>query len=205
MKAIVTSLAAGLALLAASAASAWAGPQDDDVLAEMNYARTEPQAYARELREAAYDRDRGRADPGFGYEDPYALDEAIDFLERQDPLPPLRADRRLAAAARAHTAVQSVRGDVGHGAPGNLGARLQRQGLYAGLSAENISYGYVSPRDVVRQLIVDSGVRNRGHRANIFGRAYQVAGVACGRHPTFGAMCVIDFAGAVMERGGGDR
>ena len=205
MKAIVTTLATGLGLLAVSAVSAWAGPQDDDVLAEMNFARTQPQAYARELRDASYDRDRGRGDPGFGYEDPYALDEAIDFLERQAPLPPLRADRRLAAAARAHTAVQSVRGDVGHGAQGGLGRRLNRQGVYAGLSAENISYGYASPRDVVRQLIVDSGVAGRGHRNNIFGRAFQVAGVACGRHPIFGSMCVIDFAGAVMERGADDR
>ena len=52
----------------------------------------------------------------------------------------------------------------------------------------------------MRQLIVDSGVPNRGHRLNIFSRGYQAAGVGCARHSVYGAMCVIDFAGAIVQR-----
>jgi uncharacterized protein YkwD len=77
-----------------------------------------------------------------------------------------------------------------------LSQRLDAHGVRAGLAAENISYGYQSPKAVVRQLIVDSGVPDRGHRVNIFGRNYQAAGVSCAPHKQWGAMCVIDFGGA---------
>jgi uncharacterized protein YkwD len=170
---------------------------DDEVLAEMNFARAHPAAYARELRDETQRDDRYSS---LAYEDRGAVDEAIEFLMRQPPLQPLQTDDRLAAAARAHTSAQGPRGELGHGAPGSLGRRLQNNGLWAGLAAEDISYGHDTARDVVRQLIIDSGVPDRGHRKNIFGRAYQVAGVGCGAHSVYGSMCVIDFAGALVQR-----
>lgn len=162
---------------------------DDAVLAELNYARAHPAEYARELR-----RD---ADPAGDRE---ALEEAIDFLERQQPLPPLQADRRIAVAAREHSRAQAASGSVGHGVAGGLGRRLRDNGVWAGLSAENISYGNDTATGVIRQLIIDSGVPGRGHRRNIFSTGYQLAGVACGPHPTYDVMCVIDFAGALAAR-----
>lgn len=168
------------------APSAFALSLDDAVLAEMNYARAHPDAYARELRR----------DPDAGG-DPAAVEEAIDFLERQPPLAPLEGDRRIAAAAREHSRAQAVSGAVGHGAAGGLGRRLQQNGVWAGLSAENISYGNGAATGVIRQLIIDSGVPGRGHRRNIFSASYQLAGVACGPHPTYDVVCVIDFAGAL--------
>jgi len=177
-----------------------AGTLEDDVLAELNFARTQPRQYARELqREAA----SARREIGYADEDPGAVDEAIAFLMRQEPLPPLRGDRRLADAALAHALRQGPRGDVGHGGETggeSLGQRLQRSGVWAGLAAENISYGYETPREVIRQLIVDAGVASRGHRKNIFGKAFQAVGVGCGPHRTYAAMCVIDFAGAFVVR-----
>lgn len=169
--------------------SAQAARLDEAVLDELNFARARPAEYARELR-----RELNRSD------DPAAVEEAIDFLERQASLPPLESDRRVAAAARQHAQAQGARGDVGHGAAGGLGQRLRGQGVWAGLSAENISYGFDDARDVVRQLIIDSGVPGRGHRRNIFASGYQLAGVACGPHRAYGAMCVIDFAGALVPR-----
>jgi uncharacterized protein YkwD len=181
---------AGLPFLAlAPAAHAASARLDDAVLDELNFVRARPAEYARELRREIRNSD-----------DPAAVEEAVDFLERQAALPPLEQDRRVAAAARQHAQTQGARGDVGHGAAGGLGQRLRGQGVWAGLSAENISYGLDDPRDVVRQLIVDSGVPGRGHRRNIFGSGYQLAGVACGPHRAYGFMCVIDFAGALPPR-----
>jgi hypothetical protein len=191
-------VALSLCLLALAPGAAVAGGFDDEVLAEVNFARAHPADYARELRDAARQADEG--DSGFVYEDREAVEEAIDFLMRQPPLQPLEPDGRLAAAAQAHTNAQGPRGELGHGAPGALGQRLQHNGLWAGLAAEDISYGHDTARDVVRQLIIDSGVPNRGHRNNIFGRGYQMAGVGCGRHSVYGSMCVIDFAGALAQR-----
>lgn len=159
------------------------------VLDEINYVRANPQAYAREL---------SRTEPAMG-EDPNALDEAVAELSRQRPLPPLGADERIDEAARDHAHAQGQRGEVGHGATGSLGQRLRKYGVHAGMSAENISYGYENPRDVVRQLVVDSRVPGRGHRRNILSTGYSAAGVACGGHRAYGAMCVIDFAGAMPE------
>lgn len=182
------------AALAASlvAAPALAGALDDAVLDELNFARAHPSKYADELRRHLRSGDQD--------DDSDAVEEAIDFLERQPVLAPLSADPRIAAAARAHTRAQGARGEVGHGPAGGLGRRLQANGVWAGMSAENISYGYDDAREVVRQLIVDSQVAGRGHRRNIFTGAYRSAGVACGPHREYGVMCVIDFAGAVVER-----
>ena len=179
------------ALAFASPVVAFAGGLDDAVLAELNYARAHPDDYARELRQQL------RAS---GDDDPDAVEEAIAFLEHQPALPPLARDSRIAAAAHTYAAAQGLRGDLGHGPAGGLGQRLRDNGVWAGLSAEDISYGYDEPRAVVRQMIVDSGVPGRGHRRNIFSGSYSVAGVACGPHRTYRAMCVIDFAGAIVQR-----
>ena len=186
-----------LLLLAASVAGARERSLDSDVLYELNLARTQPQAYAQALQDAAY---RSRASGA--YDDPAAYAEAVEFLRRQSPLPPLGVDPALENAALSHADDQGFRGGYGHqGAGGeSLGERLRRHGAFASLMAEDISYGYATPREVVLQLIVDSGVPSRGHRANIFNPAFREAGVACGPHRLYGAMCVVDFAGALMRR-----
>jgi hypothetical protein len=173
---------------------------EDAVLAELNHARAHPQAYARQLRrqQVALARYGGEPD-GMAQEDPQAVEDAIDFLMRQRPLPPLARNGRLAAAAREHAARQGPTGQVGHGPAGSLGRRLQENGLYAGLEAESISYGQRTPGDVVRQLLVDSRVPDRAHRRDLLGDAFQAAGVGCGRHARWGSMCVIDLAGAIVR------
>jgi len=194
-------LAAPVLILAAPGA-ARAGGFEDAVLAEINQVRAHPQAYARQLRREQLRAARYYGEEGYGVtrDDPDAVEDAIDFLMRQSPLPPLSRDSRLAAAAHVHASRQGATGGVGHGAPGSLGRRLQAQGLYAGIEAESISYGQRSPQDVVHQLVVDSGVPNRGHRKDMFGHAFQAAGVACGPHAQWGAMCVIEYAGAIVRR-----
>lgn len=182
---------AALAFALAWSPAAFALSLDDAVLAELNYARAHPADYAREMR---------REPGGYANDDRAAFAEAVDFLEQQPALAPLKDDRRIATAAREHAQSQSASGAVGHGAPGGLGRRLRENGVWAGLSAENIAYGSRTATDVVRQLIVDSGVPNRGHRKNIFSGGYQLAGVACGPHPTYDVVCVIDFAGALAAR-----
>jgi len=188
-------LAAVLAI--APIASARERSIETGVLDELNYARTQPQAYARVLQDVAY---RSRA--GGAYDDPAALREALTFLERQPPLPPLSADDALGQAALAHVDFQARDGSVGHVGPGGetLSQRLRRYGAFASLMGENIAYGYGDPREVVSQLIVDSGVPGRGHRANIFNPSYREVGIACGPHPVYRVMCVTDFAGTLMRR-----
>lgn len=184
-------VAIAAALLTAGPAAASDG-LERAVLKEMNFARTNPAEYARTLA----------AHPPLPGESDADIEEAVRFLFRQKPLAALKPHEGLEAAAASHASAQGRTTLIGHTSPGGttFSQRLQAAGVDAGLSAENISYGYDDARSVVRQLIVDSGVPNRGHRLNIFGGGYEAAGVSCHGHRRYGAMCVIDFAGALLAR-----
>ncbi|PYL98633.1 MAG: CAP domain-containing protein [Verrucomicrobia bacterium] len=129
-----------------------------------------------------------------------ALDDAIQFLRRAKPQPPLALSPGLCLAAADHCREQ-VGGAIGHygsrsGDPGN---RISRYGVVSQGWAENIAYGRHTAREIVLALIVDDGVRGRGHRKNIFNPTYNVAGAAYGPHARFGSVCSIDFASGYAE------
>ncbi|HEX8853921.1 MAG TPA: hypothetical protein VF754_10570 [Pyrinomonadaceae bacterium] len=52
-------------------------------------------------------------------------------------------------------------------------------------------------------MLVDDGVKNRGHRMRIFNSDYTVAGISCGEHSKLGSMCVITFAAGFAEKQAG--
>ncbi|QJU59205.1 CAP domain-containing protein [Sphingomonas sp. AP4-R1] len=171
------------------------------VLAALNDARLNPQAYIADL--AAY-RKRFKNKlvtmPGsrvkyLTREGTVPIDEAVEFLNSEESRSQLRAGSILAAAAADHVAEQGRSGHTGHiGSNGSGPAdRTSRRGG-GRLVAEVITYGAFDAADVVRQLIVDDGVPDRGHRSAIFADRLRYAGVACGYHPKFRTMCVIDMA-----------
>ena len=177
------------------------------VLAEINMARTAPRNYAGFLREFR-SRFQGKSYflPGSRVrvqtsEGVAAVDEAIKYLSRQKPLPALSWSAGLAAAAGELASEQGSSGATGHTGVQSRGMRerVERQGKWEGRIGENIAYGPEDARGMVMQLIIDDGVPDRGHRKNHFGPSYGAAGVACGSHPRFGNMCVIDFAGRFRE------
>lgn len=178
----IASFVATLSLLAGASFAADSG----SVLAELNFARTNPQAYARVIAQSAPAGDRD-------------AEEAIRFLEKASPLQPLSPSTGLSQGAGLHVASQGPTGGFGHGS--SPFSRMDKFGKRTGAAGENISYGKSDARGVVCQLIIDKGVSSRGHRKNIFNRAYAVAGVASGSHAKFGSMCVIDFAAKYVERG----
>jgi len=177
------------------------------VLAEMNLARTAPRTYAGYLRELR-GRFRGKSYllPGSSsrvttVEGRGAVDEAIKYLSRQKALATLGWSDGLAAAAAELAEEQGRSGATGHVGrqSGGIKERIERHGKWERQIGENIGYGPESARDMVMQLIIDDGVKGRGHRKNIFAKAFTTAGVACGPHPRFDTMCVIDFSGGFRE------
>jgi len=129
-----------------------------------------------------------------------ALDDAIQFLRRAKPQLPLALSPGLCLAAADHCREQAG-GAMGHyGSHGSdPGNRISRYGTVSQGWAENIAYGRHSAREIVVGLIVDDGVRGRGHRKNIFNPTYNVAGAAYGSHARFGGVCSIDFASGYAE------
>lgn len=173
-----------------------------DIVAELNAARTDPAAYARKARalRALYRGDRIER-PGevaeVTREGMAAVDEAIAFLERQAPLPPLRNSPLLARAAADHAGEQARTGGVAHdGADGSSPAdRMRRYGRWSA-TGEAIAYGRDRAGDVILQLIIDDGVADRGHRRILFNPAYGLVGASCAPHPVWRRACVLDFARA---------
>ena len=161
------------------------------ILAEINFARTQPQTYAGIV-----------ASSGSGSR---AAGEAVRFLERAAPLPPLEYSDALSQAALSHVIDQGGAGGFGHA--GSDGARsfdrIARYGQWQGAVGENIDYGSRDARTIVVRLIVDDGIAGRKHRVNIFNKSYRVAGIAAGAHTRYGGMCVMDFAGDFIARGNG--
>lgn len=123
------------------------------------------------------------------------LDEAVDFLQKHPARKPLQMSEILRQAAADHVAEQGRTGDTGHyGADGSSpGDRAAKHGGGTQV-AEVIAYGITDAEDAVRQLIIDDGVADRGHRIALFADHLRYAGIACGPHPEFGTMCVIDLA-----------
>jgi uncharacterized protein YkwD len=174
-----------------------------EVLAEINLARQNPKRYADHLREfRKWFHGKSYRLPGTGArvdtrEGGRAVDEAIRFLTRQRPLPPLYWEEGLREAADDLAMEEGLTGAVGHRGESTGGPRerIESHGEWRGTIGENIFYGPGDARQVVISLIVDDGVPDRGHRKNIFSPKFAKAGVACGPHPDFRTVCVIDFAG----------
>ena len=182
--------------ITALSASAFAGDSSDDIVAEINLARTAPQQYAQILasRTAGY---RGIEGEG-------VVRDAIHFLEKQRPLAPLTVSEGMRSSALTHVLDVGSRGGRGHvGSNGSQPPdRMERFGKWTGRWGENIDYGQRDARATVIRLIVDDGVRGRGHRKNIFSSDFHVAGSATGFSASFGSMCVIDFAAGFVEAPG---
>ncbi|MHB8121653.1 MAG: CAP domain-containing protein [Desulfuromonadaceae bacterium] len=178
------------------------------VLKEINLARTDPHAYAGFIRQfRSQFRGKYYLQPGNTTriqttEGVAAVDEAIKYLSRLKPLPPLAWSNGLAAAAAELADEQERSGATGHNGRKSHGMRerIERHGEWSGTIGENIGYGPEGARNMVIQLIVDDGVPGRGHRVNTFRGDYRTAGVACRAHPRFGSMCVVDFAGGFRDR-----
>lgn len=213
--AVLSTAAAALAgaLVAAPLAAQSPSRLEQGALEETNLARTNPRAYAAYLL-PMLDWFQGdvmyRPGSSIGIrttEGRAAVREAIAFLRRQKALPALEWSRGLWRAARDHARDLGPSGAMGHeGSDGStMDQRMTRYGEWQGTAAENIDYGSDEPRQVVISLIIDDGVRNRGHRANIFNPSLRVAGVGCGPHERYRQVCVIDYAGGYEEAGRRER
>lgn len=204
--------AAILVLLLQFSFSAPAGDPglEQSVLAEINVLRTAPASYTGFLEQLLPKfRNNRLVIDNIGYltrEGAAAVREAIVFLRRARPVPPLSWSPALARAAADHVADQARRGGIGHGGSDGSrpAARIRRYGTPAGKTGEGIAYGFCGPttgRTVVLQLLIDDGVPSRSHRAQLFEPAFRLAGIACGMHPRYVNNCVIEYAAGFTARG----
>jgi len=161
------------------------------VIRELNLARENPKLYATFAAESR---------PFHMIEHGRAVDEAVRFLNNARSLPPLTLSPGMCRAAADHC-VEQVAGQLGHDGNDHSspGQRISRYGSWSSSWGENISYSQKTARGVVLALIIDDGVRSRGHRKNIFSPKFNYAGAASGPHARYRTVCTIDFAGGYAE------
>ncbi len=128
-----------------------------------------------------------------------ALYECVNELKKATPKPIMYPSSALTKAATDHRKDQSETGKTGHtGSDGStLKERIERYGTWQERISENIAYGNTSARQIVVFLLIDDGVKSRGHRKNLLNPDLKKVGVSFGKHPVYGTMCVTDFAGGI--------
>jgi uncharacterized protein YkwD len=178
-----------------------------DLIAETNAVRRDPSGYSRYLEEMVPQfegkllRRPGRAVLRTE-EGARAVREAIRALRITRPMGTLRWSKGMTAAARDHVRDQGPTGLMEHrGSDGSTPAqRVSRYGRWHASVGENIAFGPNPAREVVLQLIVDDGIRDRGHRKNLLAPDFGAVGAACGPHARYQQICVIDYAVRFTER-----
>jgi uncharacterized protein YkwD len=183
-------------------------PQEREILAEINLARTNPAQYLRYLEDfkASYRGKEIKYSDGSTLvtnEGVSALEEAINFVRSLKPLLPLELRQGLILGAKDHVNDLVKSGQSGHrGSDGSmLEDRLNRYGNWSVSVGEDIVYRSRKAREDVIALIIDDGVKSRGHRKNIFKSDFHVVGLALSPTSKIPPMCVITFAGGFADRG----
>ena len=151
---------------------------EEELLAELNRARTQPKASADTIAERLkhfrgndyYPPARGGKTAVPTKEGTVTVREAMRVLQALTPLPALVLEegRGLSLAAEDHLTDRGTTGHIGHeGADGSHhNDRQARYGAPSGKTGECLWFGRAdaSARQMVEDLLVDDGVPSRGHR-----------------------------------------
>lgn len=128
------------------------------------------------------------------------INEAVNFLNTVKPCNnTLTQVLTLSNIGFDWVSIQDTNASTGHG---DLVARVNPYGTYRAL-AENISYGFTEPTDIIAMLIIDHNVPSRGHRKNIFNCVYDQIGIGYGNHQQFQSEVVMIFASGFIPRKAG--
>lgn len=177
---------------------------EKNVVLEMNMARSNPKKYAELYIEPRTKKFNGNIYDNalMTNEGVAAVNECVKFMNSQKSLPAFVPSKGLSKAAQYHSSTQSLTDKTGH--DGTDGSdpfeRMMRYGSFT-TAGENIDYGATSAREIVISLLIDDGVKNRGHRNNIMSKSFTTVGVGyADKHKKYGSECVIDYSGPYVEK-----
>ena len=183
---------------------------EKDVILEMNKVRTDPKKYAKlylQPRLKYYQKNNYMV-PGeitlITKEGAKAVKECIKALNKTKSMGILKPEKGLYLAAKDHVKDQGKTGQTGHTGSDKSSPkdRIVRHGSFGSSwsMAENIAYGSVTGRDIVVDLLIDDGVKNRGHRVNILNGDFTQTGAAYGEHAKIRTTCTIVYARGFISK-----
>ena len=185
-------------------------PLIEEIVRELNAVRQAPARYAEEVikpRLAYFERKMYKAPgcvPLLTQEGASAVKECIRVLKAASPAGKVELNEGLNRAAQWLADDQAKTGRAGHiGSDGsNLVKRIERFGTWGGSVGENCAYGLKEAREIVVQLLIDDGVRNRGHRKTILNPAFTKVGAGYSEagKAAYGAVAVMDFAASFTAK-----
>lgn len=181
---------------------------EQELLSEINFARTRPNEYANYLEQLKPLYSGKEFKPAGGrhavvtVEGWPAVAEAVAAMRSARPAPALAASVGMCCGASELTRDQKKSGRTGHqGSDGSFcEQRAERFGTWLAPIGENLSYGHLTARERVLGLLIDDGVGSRGHRKRLLDSAYKVVGIACDDHGSEETLCVITLAGGFTDR-----
>ena len=132
-----------------------------------------------------------------------AYEDAISFLEQQEPVSPLTKEIKLSYAAQDLVKDIGERGVVSHKDKDGLYAseRIEKYCEWDFCANEVIEVSSKNAQDILISLLVDDGFRNRPDRKALFQHIYNYVGIACGPHSEYEIVTVIVFAGGIRQKG----
>ena len=147
---------------------------------EQNKIRTDPKSYISKLQSwLPKFRDNTlyllKENPLKTFEGKHAIEEAIRFLSKQNPLPPLVYSEALSKAASDHIKDIGEKGLTSHeGSNGEtVSDRIEKYTEWDGSCAENIDFGFTEPENIIMNLLIDDGVDERYQRSNLFSSVFK--------------------------------
>ncbi len=180
---------------------------NEEVFILLNKARREPGWVADELNKLKkFYKDKEYRNPNLGFhllteEGVKAIEDAIHYLRNEIyPQKELALSQPLSDAARElvdHIGPNGYTSHMDH--EHSMEVRVKSRFNETGSLAENVSFGWSDPKEIVFQLIIDDGVSTRGHRKNIYEGAFDKVGISSGEHKGYQHCCVIEFHGRAKE------
>ena len=166
-----------------------------------NELRTKPQNFLPKLRDLLpHFKDKVFTIPGEEpiqtFEGITAVEEAIDFLKSQKPVKELTLNEDISKACKDHLEDIGPKGMTSHeGINGtNIGDRIEKYCEWDGSCAENMDFGFKKAENILLNMLIDDGVKERFQRFNLFNPDFQIIGIAVGPHKIYGICAVVGFS-----------
>jgi uncharacterized protein YkwD len=176
-----------------------------EVISESNRIRTNPKAYIPILEEYLQNFDGnllkfpGKNELLETEEGPRAYKEAIEFLKNQKPINIIEFDEEASKVAEEYAKFLSNSKEEQIEDETQIEQRVEKYIDYDYAISESIDFGGSSGVEVIVNLLVDDGVKDRIHRENLFSNKFEYYGVAVFEHKEYDFCTVIDYFGDILS------